>query len=74
MSLLSDDGNFVVNVFIAIEVEGLKCVKKKITHVLIHIDANDSSIEIVDDSATIHDLHLYSQHGEREISKNRRKM
>lgn len=70
MSLLSDNWNFVVNIRVTVEVKGLKCVKEKIAHVLVHVDAYDSPIEIVNNSTSVHDLNFYvsTHHTQRQQS------
>lgn len=41
---------------ILVEVERLKDIEQKITHIFIHIAVGNASIEIINDSATVHDL------------------
>lgn len=55
LTVLSD-GNSVVNVLVTIKMKGLKCVKQKISHIFVHVNTYDASIEIINNASTIHDL------------------
>lgn len=70
----SHEGNSVVDAFITIKVEGLKCVKQKISHIFVHVNTYDASIEIINYASTIHDLKRESETREGADRKKARKI
>lgn len=73
--LISFIQNYEVQRLIAVEVKWLKGVEQKISHVLIHVSPQNTSVEIIQDSSTIYhlqtiDINLYKAPDLETLSSN----
>lgn len=50
--------------------KGLECVKQKISHILVHVNTYDASIEIINYASAIHDLKETKRATDIKINKS----
>jgi hypothetical protein len=48
--------NYVIYKFIPVEMKWLKCIEKKLAHVLVQVSLQNSSVEVIYDSSTVYHL------------------
>ena len=68
--------NEIVDAVVVVEVERLKGVEDEVTHVLVHVGAEDAAVKVVDGSTSIHHLQadtpvlVSSQHHTPPVSED----
>ena len=49
-------GYLVVNILVVVEVERLESIKDEVAHVFVHVRPQDTTVKIVNSTASIHHL------------------